>query len=182
MFRSTALSFTLALVIAQIAQAQGGAPGNAAPIAFPTGQGEVQLRAAVVGPDLSLTYEFENPVGSYLTADEPNFSLDLSIDTDNNAKTGFSQSDDPRRGSEYNVIITFRHPGTGKDDVVVSRYPKLGGVQKVIATAATVGVAGNKATVRIPLASMGLKKGQQVRFVPAGQGMNVTVEKTITLQ
>lgn len=186
MTRSIVIFFALALTAAHTAHADGSEPPRSEPLSFASSQGETVLTTAVVGSDLSLTFEFEKPVKSYLSADDPFVSIDLELDTDNNTKTGWTQVDDLRKGSDLSVNIILRLPSAGKsEDVFVSRWvidPKDGPVGRMIATNTRLRVEGTQIHLLIPLSALSLRKGQEIRLIPVAQGRDVLVDQTLTLQ
>ncbi len=181
MFRST-LFLALAVSLAGTAVAQ---TPKAEPLLFGSDQGAVGVTVAVAGADLSITWEFEKPVKSYPNADAPYVSMELDLDTDNNAKTGWSQVDDLRRGSEFMTEFIVRLPGAGKaEEFFVTRYPtdpKAPGGTTVKGDA-RLRVDGTRANLLIPLSALGLRKGQTIRVIPVPPGQDVTRDQTLTLR
>lgn len=186
MFRMAVVFLALALTVAHPGQAQTkeSAPSAGESFRFFSDHRPIEVTTAVRGADLSLTFEFEERVKSYLNADDPFLSIELDFDTDNNVKTG--QVDDARRGCEFSLDVILRLPGSGKtEEVLLSRYvidPKDGPVGKPIATNPRLTVEGKQVHLLIPLSALGLRKGQTIRIVAVGAQGNVRDQGAITLR
>ena len=171
------LPFSLALLLL-------AAGAGAQSLDLPSDLGGIAVTASVAGSDLSVVAEFEQPPKAQLNDDNPVLSLDLYLDTDNNAKTGFDLVDDARRGADYSLTMILRAPGFGgpgakqEEVLLVKEGGKTG---KVVETNVRMTVDGARIQVLAPLAALGLRKGQTIRL--AGFcGPNDPLDRTIILQ
>jgi hypothetical protein len=188
MFRMTVVFLALALTVAHPghAQTRESAPSAGESFRFFSDNRPIEVTTAVRGADLSLTFEFEERVKSYLNADDPFLSIELDFDTDNNVKTGQASMNDARRGCEFTLDVILRLPGSGKtEEVLLWRDvidPKDGAVGKPVATNPRLTVEGKQMHLLIPLSALGLRKGQTIRIVTVSAQGNVKDQGAITLR
>lgn len=163
----------------------------ASPLEVGSEAGTVSITAAVVGSDLRLLAESEEPVMGLLGAKNQIISFNLDLDTDCDAKTGRKMENAVRggtdysalRGADYSLTLIFRHTASkdvkGKpQEAVLVKEEGMGG--PVVKTNTRLTVDGNRMQVLIPLEALGLRVGKKIR-IAAYSGGFYPADETITL-
>jgi hypothetical protein len=145
----------------------------------------IKVFTAAVGPDLQFTVECSWPLKEKLTAESPNFTISISIDTDDNKATGNKDLPDERVGTDVWVHAFVRLPykNAKTEDVFVTRAPVItkdatSGVP-YLQTNARIHVEGKTMTILIPMSDLKIRKGKPIRIV-VGAGWGDLAEQTVT--